>query len=210
MEPGVDIGTAEAIRSAALESFASRGYHASSLREIARECEVTLGTVYHHYPSKEGLLFELMQEAMVPLLESLERVRAEHGSAPEVQLFWATWSFVEFAATHQKLTLLADVELRALGEKNYATVVKWRDSYEEAIREMVDRGVEAGVFTVVDAKIAVFSILAVANQVAHWYEPGGELSVSDVSSRVAMIAMQMVGYAAADLAAAALPQTPNP
>lgn len=203
MDGRADNTTADAIRRVALESFARQGYHASALREIARRCDITLGTVYHYYPSKEGLLFELMQEAMTPLLESLERVRAERDPAPASQLFWAVWSFVEFAATHRRLTVLADVELRALGEANYATVVGWRDSYQARIRDIVDRGVDAGVFEAVDSKIAVFSILAIANQVARWYEPGGELSVVEVSSRVATLAMQMLGYDASELSSRA-------
>ncbi len=199
MDTRHDTGTADAIRRAALECFARRGYHASSLREISRMSGVTLGTIYHYYPSKEGLLFDLMQDAMRPLLASLEKVRAERDPSPATQLFWATRSFVEFAATHQRLAILADVELRALGKDNFATVVAWRDAYENEIRSIVDNGVLTGSFKLVDPKIAVFAILAIANQVAHWYDPGGEMSVEDVSTRIALLAMQIVGYNTDDL-----------
>jgi AcrR family transcriptional regulator len=202
-----DESAAEGIRNAALECFATKGYHASSLREIGRRCDLTLGTIYHYYPSKEGLLFDLMEEAMLPLLESLKKIRAERDPSPADQLFWAIWSFVEYAAMHRRLSIVADVELRSLGEANLATVLKWRDTYQKEIRAIVDRGCREQLFRVIDPKISVFAILAAANQVARWYEPDGDLSVVEVSTRVAMVAMQLVGYDASELGARAVAES---
>ena len=183
----------DGVREAALECFAAQGYHGTSLREIARESGITLGTLYHYYPSKEGLLLDLMKLAMEPLLESLERVRVTRDPSPAHQLFWITKGFVEFAATNQRLAILADVELRALSPANFAVVVKWRDQYQNRLLDVVERGIEEGVFLCDDPKIAVFSIIAVGNQVAHWYEPQGQFSVDEVSKRVALVALTIAG-----------------
>jgi AcrR family transcriptional regulator len=185
METRPESSTADAIRRSALECFARDGYHASSLREISRMSGVTLGTIYHYYPSKEGLLLDLMLEAMRPLLASIQEVKANVDDSPPAQLFWATKRFAEFAATNQHLAILADVELRALSKVNYDTVIAVRDAYEREIR--------MGTFAPDDPKIAVFAILAIANQAAHWYRPDGGMSVEEVSMRLARVAMRIVG-----------------
>lgn len=185
--------TVEAIRERALACFAAQGYHGTSLREIARDSGTTLGTLYHYFPSKEGLLLDLMKSAMEPLLESLERVEVVREPSPESQLFWLTKGFVEFAATNQRLAILADVELRALSPENLAIVVHWRDQYQNRLLDVVERGIDEGAFTCDDPKIAVFSIIAVGNQVAHWYEAKGRFSVEEVSTRVALVALRIAG-----------------
>jgi hypothetical protein len=134
-----------------------------------------------------------MLEAMRPLLASIQEVKANVDDSPPAQLFWATKRFAEFAATNQHLAILADVELRALSKVNYDTVIAVRDAYEREIRDIVDRGVRMGTFAPDDPKIAVFAILAIANQAAHWYRPDGGMSVEEVSMRLARVAMRIVG-----------------
>ncbi|WP_159451417.1 TetR/AcrR family transcriptional regulator [Demequina sp. NBRC 110054] len=54
--------TRAAILAAATDVFAEKGYHASSMREIARRCDIDQSTVTHHFPNKSALLLSLMQE----------------------------------------------------------------------------------------------------------------------------------------------------
>ena len=56
--------SASTIRRVATEVFARQGYHGASLRQIAKASEITLGTLYHYYPSKQDLLAQLMSDAL--------------------------------------------------------------------------------------------------------------------------------------------------
>ena len=58
----------------AREAFATRGYAATSLDDLARELGLTKGAIYHHFPSKRALLKALLDEA---------RARAEAALARE-------------------------------------------------------------------------------------------------------------------------------
>ena len=57
------LATREAIRAAALESFRTRGYDATTLRLIAADARVSLGNTYNYFPTKHHLVQELYLEA---------------------------------------------------------------------------------------------------------------------------------------------------
>jgi AcrR family transcriptional regulator len=64
--------TREAIAGAAHELFAERGYHATTLPEIARAADVSTRTIFSYFPSKEDILFSdfpLMKQALAEALE---------------------------------------------------------------------------------------------------------------------------------------------
>jgi AcrR family transcriptional regulator len=51
-----------AVLDAALRLFASQGYRATTMREIADQAGVSTGNVYHHFPDKERIFRELLDE----------------------------------------------------------------------------------------------------------------------------------------------------
>ena len=53
--------TREAILDSALRLFLKQGYHATGMREIAREAGISLGAAYNHFSSKEQILEELLR-----------------------------------------------------------------------------------------------------------------------------------------------------
>ncbi|MGV8842666.1 MAG: TetR/AcrR family transcriptional regulator [Pseudomonas sp.] len=61
----------EQIRYKALELFAERGLARISMRELAFQVEIRSGSLYHHFESKERLLFELIEALYDDLLEAL-------------------------------------------------------------------------------------------------------------------------------------------
>src|SRR5256886_8083914 len=77
--------TRETIAGAARELFAERGYHATTLPEIAEAADVSTRTIFSYFPSKEDILFSdfpIMKEALAQALaerpegeDALETVR---------------------------------------------------------------------------------------------------------------------------------------
>jgi AcrR family transcriptional regulator len=87
--------TRETIARAARELFAERGYHATTLPEIAEAADVSTRTIFAYFPSKEDILFNnfsLMRDALVKALaerpegqDALETVRGFVVSLREVE-----------------------------------------------------------------------------------------------------------------------------
>ena len=77
--------TREAIHGAALELFARRGYHATSMRAIASAAQVQPAAIYHWYSSKEAILVQLQDDFMERLTEKVVAAMDRHeraGAAP--------------------------------------------------------------------------------------------------------------------------------
>ena len=71
--------TRDEILSAALQLFIDRGYHGTSMRQIARQAGIALGGIYNHFSSKEEIFFEVLMayHPMFDVLPALQDARGE-------------------------------------------------------------------------------------------------------------------------------------
>lgn len=68
---------------AAITVFARSGYHTSRVADVAKEAGVAYGLVYHYFGSKEDLLETIFRRTWARMLQAVEEVEAEEGSARE-------------------------------------------------------------------------------------------------------------------------------
>ena len=66
----------EAILSAALDEFSSRGFEAARLDDVARRAGVAKGTIYLYFRDKESLFLELIRTMLTPLVGTIEALGA--------------------------------------------------------------------------------------------------------------------------------------
>src|SRR2546426_7367190 len=64
----------EKVLAAAVQLFATYGYHAATMRVIARMAGIQAASIYYHYANKQALLVEIMETHMLQLNENLERI----------------------------------------------------------------------------------------------------------------------------------------
>jgi AcrR family transcriptional regulator len=87
-----------AILESALAVFAERGYHSSSIDDIAREGGVSKALIYEHFASKQDLYAELLEQHAGHLFSALAEAISEAGSSASARLavgFDAFYGFVE-------------------------------------------------------------------------------------------------------------------
>lgn len=99
----------QAIRSAAVRVFADKGFARTTMEDIARRAEVSVGTIYVYYRSKEDLYVSLLFESMQRFTEAIEKIMAS-GLAPDRQLK-RVWDFfydyhARFPQSYQVLVFL--------------------------------------------------------------------------------------------------------
>lgn len=169
------------IRSVAIDLFYRKGYFATSVSDIARGSGIQKASIYYHYVSKEELLFSILESTMDDLTdyvrENLNRVRDV-----EERLRVAVRSHVRFHLTRQRENFIANSELRGLSEPNYRAIVRMRDAYEGIFQDLIRRGIDDGVFAVVDVKILSYAILTLCTAGASWFKPEGRLSVDEIAA----------------------------
>lgn len=71
----------EAILKTAAEFFAEQGFDRASMGKLAQACGVSKALIYHYYPSKDALLFDILDTHLTALVEVVEREAAGPGSA---------------------------------------------------------------------------------------------------------------------------------
>lgn len=73
-----EISTQDRILSAAKQCFSNQGFHSTSMKHICQTCNLSPGTLYHHFPSKETLIqaiiFEAQKRALTRLNEPLNGI----------------------------------------------------------------------------------------------------------------------------------------
>jgi len=68
----------EDILQASLHLFAQRGFHGTSMRDIAREADLTEGLIYHYFVSKRDLFRAIIEEhSFLPLLRTLPELAGQ-------------------------------------------------------------------------------------------------------------------------------------
>src|SRR5215212_11291480 len=61
--------------------FSERGYHATTIREIARELQIEGGSLYSHISSKQDLLYQIVLRGSEQFLHAAQTALAEGGPA---------------------------------------------------------------------------------------------------------------------------------
>ena len=107
-------GTAQVIADAATRLFHDRGYHGTSVRDIAREADVGIATLFHHYDSKMELLRGIVDAEVDGLLADVDGAVAAAGKDPTARLGAAARAYARHHHERPLESALATSELRSL------------------------------------------------------------------------------------------------
>lgn len=179
----------------ALDLIVEQGYHATSVRDLARRVGVTVPALYYHYANKQAILVELLMGSMRSVLGRCRAAVAEAGEEP-VRRFSALVECLVLFMTHRAPLAFLDTELRSLEPENRERYVALRDELEALLRDTVTRGVRSGDFSSAYPAEAGRAVLAMCQAVAHWYRPDGPLAAQQIADRYVAIALGSVGHRA--------------
>jgi TetR/AcrR family transcriptional regulator, cholesterol catabolism regulator len=176
---------AEQVYSAALRLFREKGYHATSMQDIAAAVGLYKGSLYHYIGGKEELLVRVFERSMGGLLVDVERIAADSSLPPSAQLRRIVEAHVSAVALNLDALTVYLHEWRALAGESLANVRTQRERYAAVVSDIIARGVRAGEFAVPDVGIATLGLLGMCNWLCQWYSPTGRLSASEIGARFA-------------------------
>ena len=182
------------LATAAVDAFAARGFHGTTTRDISTTAGMSPAAPYVHHRSKEELLFEL---ARVGHLRVLDLVGASVASLsdPVEQLGQLVEDFVRDHAEEHTGARVINYELAALSPEHLAEIRTIRHEIDLVVRDVLDRGVTAGVFTTPDSRMTALAILSLGIDVARWYREEGRWTPEQVAAHYRLLALRMVGAA---------------
>jgi len=164
--------------------FREKGYPGANLRELARRAGIQGGSIYHHFNSKQEILFELMDHTMNDMISRLTGRLADAGS-PLEKLRRTVHFHIEYFVTGPDQTYITDDELRNLEPQNYFKVVAKRDRYQHIVEEILAAGKQELGWRLAEPKLYTRALLKMCSGVATWFKPEGELSIAQISDAYA-------------------------
>ncbi len=121
---------------AAIVLFASHGYHAIGLRDLAAHLGLHAGSLYHHIENKQGLLFELIESALSDLLCATQRQLKSAGNASErLQRF--VQAFVAFSVSDRDRLVLLTRDLVYLSAEQARQVEQLQTRYSALLAGLI-------------------------------------------------------------------------
>jgi AcrR family transcriptional regulator len=169
----------EAVIRAAAHAFNRKGYHNTSLDDIAAALDVTKPTVYYYVTSKEQLLFECfvagveqiraafrtVKKLKVPAGERLNGVLRHYGEAVASEFGWCM-----VRAEEQDLPPAMSSHIKAL-----------KSEIDQGIRRLIREGIQDGSIQPCDPKMTAFALAGALNWIAHWYRENQSMTGAEIA-----------------------------
>ena len=164
---------------AALKCFARSGFHGTSIRQIAAEAGLSVPGIYHHYPSKDAILVALCDQAMHDLLAaSYSAVRTGNTTLERFECLIGY--LVQFHAEYGDMAFVTYSEIRSLPEEARERHLQQRREEQAIITDIVERGVEEGIFTTRHPREAARAITTLCLGISQWYRTEGPMPVTEL------------------------------
>lgn len=176
----------------ALVLFGDRGFHAVSVRDIANTLGQQPGALYAHVPSKEHLLYELVQLGQEEHASHIKAAILDAGRDPADQVRALVRAHVMSHLEYPSLARVVNRESRSLSDEHYAEFVRNRQELEQLFLDVVERGVALGEFNPTDATLAVTAIGSMGVRAAEWWDPDTSPSPEHIGETYADFAVRLL------------------
>ena len=166
---------------AAVEEFNVHGYEATSMGALAKTLGISKSAIYHHVDSKEQILQEATDLALVALGAVVTEARELPGGALEQLRYVITGSVKVLCERQPEVTLL--LRLRGNSEAEVEAMEKRRGLTRAMIDLVKLAQEEGGVRGDVDPGFAGRIIFGAVNSIADWYEPKGRFTPEELAQQ---------------------------
>jgi len=161
--------------------FWKRGYHSTSMRDIASACSCKAANIYNYFAGKEDILFEVTRDIHERAVASIKYLENDDTTSPVEQLRSLVKShFGLLVRMKRSSILISDTGLKDLSPEHRKVIVQLRDIYDEIMRKVIKRGIAHGDFAVKDEKVITYLTSSVILRSTIWFSPKGRLSADEV------------------------------
>jgi AcrR family transcriptional regulator len=173
--------------------FYERGYQSVSTRALAQAAGIQGGSLYHHFVSKEEILYRIVQYAsdeffagLLPLLGDADRSYAD-------RLAHFVQRYITDAQHRRYAIAVLFRDMAHLSPEHFTELQAVRRHFQQAVQRFLADGVAAGEFDVPDAKVAGIAVLDLLKGVDAWMREPGRLGRRQVADTYAFLILQLMG-----------------
>lgn len=168
-----------AVLSTAAQLFNERGYHATSLDDIASLLQVSKPTLYYYFSSKDDILLGCVRKGLDLMRQGIESTRAAGGdSVQQLRACMQVYADIVMQPFGMCLIRVGDQDLSPASRKKLRRV---KADIDYAFRSLVAQCVDDGRLRPCDPKITAFAIAGALSWIGRWYRPDGAKSAEQIS-----------------------------
>ena len=180
----------DAVLHVAAQMFNERGFHATSLDDIAARLNVTKPTLYYYVKNKDAILLACVKKGLDMTLEGIDASRAAGGNAiDQLRACMRTYAEVVTQPFGMCLIRVGDEEVP---EPSRTELRRLKSEIDHAFRRLVEQGVQEGVLAPCDPKMAAFVIAGGLSWIGRWYQPTGAYSADQIIEQCTQLLLQGV------------------
>lgn len=158
---------------AAVRMFNERGFHATSLDDVAASLGVTKPVIYHHLGNKEHVLFECVAHGLRELQAAAAQSHQIPGSGLDrLKAFLHRYAEIIMGDFGRCIIRTADETLSPDARLRFRALKR---EIDDALRGMIEQAAADGSASVADVRITAFTFAGALNWPARWYRPEGSI-----------------------------------
>jgi TetR/AcrR family transcriptional regulator, cholesterol catabolism regulator len=160
--------------------FDSRGYHATTMEDIASAVGLAKPTLYHYYKSKDDILYAIHEE-FIDLLLAEHAQRATNTSlSVDNLLLGIIGDILDLMRTHRGHVRVFFEHHRELPTKQQETIRRKRDEYFSIVEKLIQRGIDEGSYET-DYKLCTLHLFGMCNWAYQWYNSDSRLTPREIA-----------------------------
>src|SRR5215510_8528043 len=170
----------EAVIHAAARAFRERGYHNTSLDDLAAGLGVTKPTLYLYVPNKEAMLFECFRAGLTQIQASLDE--CENAAGPARERLFAFIRGYAAAIVGDFGWCMLRAEDQHLGAAMSRRIKLLKAGIDRRMRALIEAGVADGSIRACDTRMTAFALAGALNWMGHWYREDATLKPHDIAA----------------------------
>ena len=166
--------------------FAEKGYHSTSIRDIARATEMSLSGLYYYFKSKDELLFLIQDYCFSTVIEDCHKL-LDGVDDPVHRLKLLIENHLHYFVHNMNEMKVLSHEANSISGDLFRKVNSKKRQYVDLVMALLEEIAREHRVSGVDLKVATFSLFGMMNWIYNWYNPRKDVNVAGLAQNITRI-----------------------
>ena len=146
--------------------FLKKGFHETSMQEIAESAGLGKSTLYDYFKTKDEILVYFFEDHLSDMTEEAQKIAMQNMTADK-RLRQIMENYIENLQANKSLFMKLTVESQRLKLKSQKQIQEKRHAYQDMIRALIEEGIREGVFRKINSLLAARLLLSTVTPVIY-------------------------------------------
>ncbi len=166
--------------------FAEKGYHSTSIRDIARGTKMSLSGLYYYFKSKDELLFLIQDYCFSTVIDDCDKL-LEGVEDPVHRLKLLIENHLHYFVHNMNEMKVLSHEANSISGDLFKKVNSKKRQYVDLVMALLEEIARANRVKGLDLRVATFSLFGMMNWIYNWYNPRKDVDVAGLSQNITRI-----------------------